>query len=489
MPDSPPVPVHLHKALDGLALNPALPAALVRRLLRCRQGFGQVAKRPDLTDDVIAEIVDGDRHRLVHSLALNRGLPDAFRMRLARHPEPAVRAALVVGSGAETAREVFALLIGDPDATVRECLAQSEQVPADLRAALAADPDPEVRAALARWWPRAPERVRRALLTDPVPDVRAAACSTYYARLPHPVPPPDLVPALLADPVTRAGAIRHAALDHDTAALLARDPDPDVRKEVAAHPGLPPEARDLLATDPSASVRVAVFGRADTPEPMRAAIHASVQAGGRPDALLDLDADDPAPERELDNHLARVELRHLRLDWVTADPLSHVDSPYLCFRASAAESTALPPEAVARLLNDPESDVVTTAARHAPHLVDLATAERVDRQFRPDKPTTWRPADDFTFPPETLRRFATDPDPRMRCLAPRDPDLPRALAEKLATDPDHSVRHAVAGHRNLPTSRLIGLLFDENGSVAHAAGGSPHLPAEQMERLLALAGL
>ena len=268
------------------------------------------------------------------------------------------------------------------------------------------------------------------------------------------MPPSDLVSALLADPVTRAGAVRHATLDDDTADALARDADPFVRKELAAHPGLPPRVRDVLADDPHPSVRVAVFGRADTPEPLRATLHAGLAA--LPDRL---------------------------------DPLPHVDSPYPCFRVSVAASESLPPDVVARLLDDPESDVRTTMAEHARHLVDLATAERVDREFRPAKKTLWRPADDVEFPPATLRRFATDPDPRMRCLAPRDPDLPAELAERLAADPDRSVRAAVAQHRTLTTEALTGLLSDDSAWVARAAGGSPYLPVSRMEWLLSLADL
>jgi hypothetical protein len=48
--------------------------------------------------------------------------------------------------------------------------------------------------------------MRRVALVADTCGVRAAACSTYYARLPHPAPPPDLVAALITDPVTRAGA-------------------------------------------------------------------------------------------------------------------------------------------------------------------------------------------------------------------------------------------------------------------------------------------
>ena len=47
---------------------------------------------------MIAEIIDTDWHWLVHSLALNRALPGEDRLRLARHPDPSVRCAVVVGS-------------------------------------------------------------------------------------------------------------------------------------------------------------------------------------------------------------------------------------------------------------------------------------------------------------------------------------------------------------------------------------------------------
>lgn len=480
------MPVHLHKALDGLALNPALPPSLIRRFLGYRRGFGAVAKRADLTDDLIAEIIETGDRWLIHSLALNRGLPDAFRKRLATYPDPSIRAALVVGSE-NASREIFELLISDPDIQVREYLAQNKRVPADLRVTLAADPDPQIRAELARCWPQAPEHVRRTLLTDTDDEVRAAASSTYYASTPYPVPPPDLIPALLADPVTRAGVVRHLSLDHRTATRLAADPDPDVRRELAEHPELPPELRDILGTDPRASVRVGVFARADTPRPLRAAIHDGIQA--TPDRLYAGSVDDETAERELDEYIARIELRMLRLSWVTDDPLPHLDSPYLCFRISAAECETLPPDAVARLLDDTSSPVRTTMARRAGPLLDAATAERIERDYRPEKAVPWRPSDAFAFPPEALRRFATDPDPRMRCLSPRDPGLPAELAERLAADPDPSVRREVAAHGNLSIPVLIGLLADQDEGVASAAAGSPHLPTDQMERLLSLADL
>jgi hypothetical protein len=485
-----PTPVHLDKVMDGLATNPALPAAMVRRLFAWRRGMGKVAGRPDLTDDMVAEIIELDDHWLLHSLALNKRLPDRFRIQLAAYRDNGVRAALVI-QAATAPRAMLEQLIDDPDPRVRECLAHGHDIPPDLRARLAADPDPAIRAELAKHWTQAPEQVRRTLLTDPEPTVRAAACSTYFAQLPHPIPPADLVPALLADPVTRAGAVIHAVLDADTLRWLAEDPDSEVRAELARHPELPPSLRDILAADPALSVRVKVFARPDMPDHVRAQIHAAIHDLSRSTADLDFDADEETFLRQVEDTVAAMELRILRLDWVTADPLPHIDSPYVSFRASAARNKSLPADAVARLLDDEEEMVRLTMAHTAPHLVDLATAESIERRYRRrDKFTFWWDMQEvLTFPQEALRRFATDPEPRLRSFAPRDPDLPSDLAEKLACDPSDRARRAVAGHRNLPLPALLRLLADSSEHVAEAAGASPFLPVEHMERLLALAGL
>jgi hypothetical protein len=490
--DSAPAPVHLSKVLDGLAENPALPAGLVRRLVRYRHGLGHVAKRADLPAEAIEEILASGHRWLLHSLALNPELPHAVQVRLATHADPTIRAALAARTRGAV-RDVYERLMADSDPQVRTYLAERDDVPEDLLARLATDPDPGIRGTLARWWTQAPEGIRRILLTDPVDEVRAAACSTYYARLPHPVPPPDLVAALIADPVTRAGAVRHADLTRHLAAQLAGDPDHQVRRQVAEHPQLPPPVRDLLAEDPSAHVRVGVFGRRDTPEPIRHRIYTQIQRRDHPlteQAYEDLD--DNALLQQLEDHLALTELRSLRLDWVTADPMPYVSSPYICFRRAAARSRSLPADTVRQLLHDDDSGVRTTMATHAPpHLLDPATAERIDREFKPDKKTNWRPADAlaFAFQPQTLRRFATDPDPWMRCLAPRDPHLATELAERLAADPDSTVRRAVAGHPALPLPARRTLLADPSEAVAHAAAAAATLPVTEMDRLLTLAGI
>ncbi|MFF4102900.1 hypothetical protein [Streptomyces sp. NPDC001903] len=490
MSDATSPPVHLDKVVEALAGNPALPPGLVRRLFAYRKGLGRVAKRPDLSDDMIAEIIATGAHWLTHSLALNRSLPHAFRMRLAEHPDPCIRTAVAVAAG-DAPRELFERLLDDADPKVREQLAHSDHLSADLRARLAVDPEPKVRATLAQWWTQAPEPVRRLLLTDPDASVRAGACATYFRRIPHPVPPADLVPALLADPVTRAGAVRHCTLGTDTARWLADDPDDEVRRELAEHPHLPAALRDKLAGDPDPRVTLRVFAQQDTPAATRAAIHTQILADvpARDWLLNHQDLDDDAVEREFMGEMARAELRGLRLPWVTADPLPHVDSPYACFRASAAMSDHLPAPAVGRLLDDEESSVRTTMALHARDQIDPTIAERIDRGYRPDKRVLWRPADDLPLPADVLRRLATDPDPRMRQLATRDPDLPVESVRRLAADADYAVRRLAATHSRLPAQDLTRLLADSSESVATAAAGNPNLPSADMHRILALAGL
>lgn len=191
-------PVHLDMVMDGLAMNPALPPSMIRRLFAWRRGRGKVARRPDLTEAMVAEIIAIDDHWLVHSLALNDRLPDRFRIRLAAHRDSAVRSALVIHA-ANAPREMMEQLIDDPESQVREHLAQGHHTPSALRVRLAVGSDPRVRAALAKDWTQASEAARRILLTDPEAEVRAAARSTYFAHRPHPIPPSDLLPALLSE--------------------------------------------------------------------------------------------------------------------------------------------------------------------------------------------------------------------------------------------------------------------------------------------------
>ncbi|MFB7982798.1 hypothetical protein [Streptomyces vinaceus] len=293
------------------------------------------------------------------------------------------------------------------------------------------------------------------------------------------------------DRLDAARQVQYGAEPLWPAALPAPERTREVREELAEHPDLPPVLRDKLAQDPNLHVALRIFARQDTPDPIRAAIHVQIVSDVPPlDWLADHQAlDDDALDRELTGEIARAELRTLRLLWVTADPVPYVNSPYVCFRASAAMSDHPSPQLVAQLLDDEESSVRTTMALHARDQIDPDTAERIDRTYRPATMVRWRPADDFPLPTDALRRLATDPDPRMRQLAPRDPDLPVELARRLAADPDHMVRRTIATHSRLPAEDLTRLLADPSESVAATAAANPNLPTTGMHQLLALAGL
>lgn len=68
-------PVHLRKALEGLALDPALPEDLSRRLIAHCEAPAELGTRPDLTPELIDEMIADGRLRMPRSRASNDGLP------------------------------------------------------------------------------------------------------------------------------------------------------------------------------------------------------------------------------------------------------------------------------------------------------------------------------------------------------------------------------------------------------------------------------
>ncbi|WP_418957669.1 hypothetical protein [Streptomyces tritici] len=475
--------MHTEFVLRGLGANPALPARLLRPLLECGV-LGRVAEHlyEDPPPALVEELAASGHEVVLRWLAGAPGLPDGVYRGLAAHPAYEVRGQLTRVAD-QLPGDVLDLLVADPRPLVRQFLARNADAPADVLARLAEDPDPEVRIELAQWWVAAPEDVRRRLLADPEPRVRKAACSTYFRRLPHPAPPAELIPALLADPATRAGVVAHLdPLTPETAAALAADEDEEVRGAVAAHPALPAALRDVLARDADPVVRAAVLVREDTPEELRAEIYAYLRAG---EARARRFLEEGCSDEDVFCRLALAGLDFRTVAWVRADPLRHLDSPYPFFRHSAARAAGLPPEAVARLLDDEDQYVRLVTVRCHRDTLDPAAVERVERAHKDTRKPADRPSDRYAYPVAYLRRFATDPDPRMRALAPRDPELPVPHLEELATDPDARVRTAVADHPRLPLAYLLALVSDGNPGVAEAAGRNPGLPVGSMARIIA----
>ncbi|MGW5400468.1 AAA family ATPase [Streptomyces sp. NPDC003952] len=462
---------HLPAVLQGLGRNPALPEELAVRLLPYGMAPLRIALREGFTPSpaLCAEfLARGEAEALAHAASL----PPEFAARLAADPDPAVRAVRARREGAAAGRQ--AVFAADAGADVREALAERPDLAAELLAALAADRDARVRAAVAARPAQLPEDLLRGLLTDTDPKVRAAACKHG--------PPHDLHSALLGDPATRKRVVRFLELDPGTAGQLAADPDEEVRAAVASHPALPAELRDLLARDVSAEVRGKVFVRADTPPELRDEIHAWLTAGaGR--------AEEDWTAADEEDVFCEITLTFLELEsypWVADDPAPHVHSPYVGLRRTAAGSGRLPAPQLREMLGDEDPTVRFAALRAMPGL-DLATAEDIDRRHRPLKGSAHRPADHVRFPPGTLRRFAADPDARMRVLALREPELPAELLDRLAADEDHAVRRAAAADPRLSPGTLLRLLADGTESVAGAAAASPALPVDVMRAVLGLA--
>ncbi|MFJ8744684.1 hypothetical protein ACIRL2_35575 [Embleya sp. NPDC127516] len=252
----------LDAELSALAAQRDLPADLVWRLLRHPQARRTVALlRRDLTEAMIEEIIALGS---IRSLSVNASVPADIRARLAEHPEPIVRCGIAT-SVADDPPGLPARLADDPDPSVRMFLTGNDHLPPQLPARLAADPEPRVRRQIIHHWHDAPDRVRRALMTDPDPQVRRDSVRNY-------APPADLLPALLADPETRAAAVEFVTPSPE----LAADPDSAVRVAVADHPDLPTDLRDQLAEDPDMFVRNAIAARPDTPPALRDRIVATL---------------------------------------------------------------------------------------------------------------------------------------------------------------------------------------------------------------------
>lgn len=475
-------PPRTRHVLRGLARNPAAPPDVLRRLAGAPEAAAELARwRRDLSDDLIEILLAAGTPAIAEELVRNEAVGTALRWRLAAHPDPVVRAAVPrrfapgrVGPGCEVSPALLEHLSRDPDAAVRAAVAAHDDAPVSVRVALAGDPDAGVREAVARWWPDPPEDVLRRLLTDAEPAVRAS-CLLRTA-----VPPKDLHPVLLADPLSRNRVVQHLELTPELAAELAGDEDELVRHALAGHPGLPTAVRDRLAADPEAWVRCEVLLRADLTEADRARLYAELTA----------DADDIGSVF-VDGWLGTAWMGR-SLDWLRSAPLARrlaaLASPFPYLRRAVA-GTDLPPEAVNRLHDDPDPEVRRIAARRSPDL----SGELLERLVREcgENPKFGPPTlhERPNFPRAAFLDYAVAPDPRLRHLACADPGLPADLVAQLSADPESHVRVAAAGHPRLAADRLAVLLLDRDHRVVHAVSAAPGFPVPWMRHLLDRCGL
>jgi hypothetical protein len=469
----------LSHALVGLARNPTAPTDVLYRLVSRPAAARKVASRHDgsVTEGLAHRLLALDDHRVDCRLAANSALPAVIQQRLAEHADSSVRQFLARSGSPPPV--VLQSLAADPDPTVREAVAESPDAPSHIRELLIDDPDARVRFTLARSWSETPEPALRRLLTDPDAEVRGAAIYPWRRWGPAPAPPHDMQAALLADPATRGGVLAHIRLTAQLAAELAIDPDEEVRRFLAAHPDLPAEVRARLAECNEPLIRAEIAARRDTPEELRV-------------RLLNGLREESAAFRNGAGWMAGFALGSLEdrapIKWLHAAPLeerlTYLGSPHTFFRLTVAVSEDLPRHAIERLLADPDSWVRLNMALKVPDLTG-DVIEQLERRHIPSVRRSGSPADHPNFPPQALRRFAADPDPRLRELACRDPDLPSIMVAELAIDPQPQVRRAAAAHPNVPPERIALLLADEDVHIVEAAAFSTAMPLPWMYGLLA----
>ncbi|MGV9786549.1 PE-PGRS family protein [Streptomyces sp. NPDC003435] len=445
---------------EGLAANPAAPAAVLRRLLDIgpEDRLPSRLKYRELPEDVIAAWIAHPEWTVRAELA-ERPLGAEQYAALFRDPDPRHRWLLltsVVYQGPAFTEETFAQLATDPSPRVRAELVSHRDLPVRHLTALAADPDSRVRKeVVTRGWTRLTPSARTALMADPDTGVRAEAVLLHQPSAP--LSTADF--AALPGDTQREHAARTRVLARELAEELVHRTETALRAAAAQNPHLDADLVALLGQDPEPAVRWWVYVRPELTDAERSlvAYEFDPSARFRPfQWVLDLEDDEEAMRR-------------------------CATSAHVALRRSAAAAKNLPP------------DVVDLLAHDEDWLVRLFLAERCAQapaEVLLEMVRTWngysaaRMTEHPNFPRQGLLRFADDPDPRTRKLALLDPEAPAELVERLSRDADASVRRSALGNERLSAASVIRLLDDPRSAVREAAAADPRLPTRVLTALL-----
>ncbi|GAA1154057.1 hypothetical protein F4556_001485 [Kitasatospora gansuensis] len=496
--------------LCGLAANPALPTALLDRLIATADAdtLAELADRPDLSRAQAVALAARDEDS-VSRLVLS-GLLTAADVDPARQPSAAITLLDERAGDPSWAR----LLATDPAVDRRERLAACPDLPPEVTALLGADPVIRVVAELALWTtadsaarlaehPHAdvrrsvaantatPPAVLAMLLTgdglpparwcsvcdhDPVPFEHDPHCPRLNCGLPpgaacdgsHQSTVHAIQQAALANPATPPAACA-GFTDHPSALLrrelacrtdllastytrLAEDPIPWTRSTLAANPAIDETLMRRLADDEGHDVRRSLVHHPRLPLDLLTLLVDSVRIGP---VLLPRVATASAQEV---NELVR--------------------SPSSTARMLLAQRRDLPAEVRDTLAADPDAKVVASVAAH-PGLSEAQLRAMLDRHGD-------RVAAMLAANPDAPSALLTD-------LAHRNPPALKALraisrhpnataSALLVCLTDRRARQAAAGHPALPPSVLAGLLGDEDWQVVEAAAANPVLPRAVIEQ-------
>ncbi|WP_237525509.1 PE-PGRS family protein [Streptomyces sp. SID4985] len=447
--------------LGGLAMNPAAPASVLRRLLDAgpadRVPYALIHR--ELPEEVVEAWIDHPEWRVRGSLAERWSLTAEQRARLLLDPDPHHRwivLTTLADYGVTLPDATFDRLAADPSPRVRAELARLPALPARHLAKLAADPVTEVRlAAVVPAWPHLDAKAREALLADPDPGVRRQAVFRHHQSTPLSAADFDQ----LSSDGDRERAVETCVLDRNLAETLAHGSDSALRGALARNPHLSPDLVRLLAEDADPGIRWQISLRPDLTEEERSRIPVEFDPKARCRALSWV--------RELHDDEAAV--RRLA---ISAHPL---------VRRSVACAKNLPTDVAERLARDEDFVVRLFLAENCAQ----APAEVLLEMW-----ASWngysaaRMIEHPNFPRQDTLRYAEDTNPSLRTLALYDPDSTAELVERFSRDPDDGVRWRALRDERLSSASVVRLLDDPREWIRKSAAADPRVPARVLSPLL-----
>lgn len=480
--------------IRGFAANPAAPEDLLLRLLdeHPETVASALRERHHLPSGVVVVAMRHPSPRIRHAIAGNVRVDPVVRLRLLDDPDR--RVADKVRSDRDLPLPVRAFrpaldrlagfyrdgVVNEPELTGETV----ELVSLDRRAlrAAATHPEPLIRAAavapLFLAGRPTDDWLRHEMRCDPAPEVRAAIEGFEADR--------DRVYGV--EDLPRNGyrirwMLRRCRLTPEFFAEQVAIEHEDGLEAVAGNPHLPPEAVEALMDHARVEVRRGLADRADlTPSQVtrlsadpdgtvRTALSVNPALAEDQRATIDIDPDrEPWIGFSSDTHYP-TRFAPLPLE----ESLRYAASVNPLLRRRAATDPRLPDDVVAALADDTDHHVRAILALFHP----AAPPALLLRVFREH---TWRDRHRLptlpNFPTGGLAGLVDDPDPYVRRLAARDPDLDPAVADRLTGDPDEGVRRAMAASPRLPVTRIVALLDDPD--LAGSAAANPALPIDVM---------
>ena len=444
--------------LDGLAANPALPAALLDDLVSVADDVVslELAQRPDLTPSHVRVLLQ--RSPAVVSVLLSSG-----RVSPAEVPTSDPWVALAVTEHPDASPAVARALAVHPDPAVRVRLAESARsLPPDVVLQLFYDSSAEVVAEVLHFH-SVPAELAEELSTHPSVDVRRALAGNEHT-------PAPVLARLSFDERCAYPLVTNAATPVSVLLDLMRDPW--MRQWLAARQDLPASVYRELATD-EPRVRAKLAANPAVPADVLAAL-----AGRHCDDLLW----NPAiPLELLASVAATARVPSFLAPRVAAASESELrvlaSSATMQVRRLVAERRDLPADLLLQLADDPEFEVAAAVVPDPAVAVEQLW-ELVSRHGPRLYP---RVARNPGCPADLLHHMALLDSSVETCRAIAE--HPNACGETLLLClEDHQARYSAACHPRLPVSKIVELLGSE--FTARPAASNPSLPVAVMEKLL-----